>query len=79
MDIKSEREKIVNLKNLSSNILEFNYKKNLEIGLEQYYNFDCEVIKKDPGVQVDHLLLKFFLTDEGDPTKSMVSHSSKFL
>jgi hypothetical protein len=76
MDIKSDKEKIVNLKNLTSNILEFDYKKNIDIGLEQYYNFDCELIKKDPVVQVDHILLKFFLTDEGDPTKSMSSHSS---
>ncbi len=80
IDIKSEKEKIISLKPNSVNVLDFSYKKNVTIGQEQYYNVECEIHKRDPSVQVDHLVLKFFLSDEVDLTRSfMPKHLSNII
>ena len=66
INLKTEKEKIILIKNLSTNVLEFDYPKNLTLGVDQYYNFECGIKKIDDSLEVDNITLKFSLNNENE-------------
>jgi hypothetical protein len=69
---KFNKDKILSIKPFDSEILEFNYERNHHIGLSQYYNIECGVIKKATDITVDLVTMKFTLLDELD--RSTISY-----
>ena len=68
---KFNKNKILAIKSFESEILEFNYEKNHKVGLSQYYNIECKVLKKATDVHVDLVTMKFTLLDELDSSRSI--------
>jgi hypothetical protein len=74
---KFNKDKILAIKSFESEILEFNYERNHKIGLSQYYNIECQVIKKATDVHIDQVTMKFTLLDEYDINRSSLSYRNK--
>ncbi len=64
MQIKQEKDKILIVKQIENQVIEFNYKKHIEIGLEQYHKFEIEVIRKDKNISIENLNLNFKVMDK---------------
>ncbi len=80
LNLKTEKEKVILLKTSATNVLDFKYEKNLTVGINQYYNFECEISKNEDTIAVDNLILRFNIGDENNReaniSKSVVSLGS---
>jgi hypothetical protein len=77
---KFNKDKVLTLKSFDSEILEFNYERNHRIGLSQYYNIECGVVKKATDIHIDLVTMKFTLLDELDQSRSsMMSYSRRYI
>jgi hypothetical protein len=71
---KSEQEKIIQVRHWQPNILNFEYKKNLKIGVGQFYDYCFETVKSQEDIDIDLVNLKFSLGE--DTTNKSVQFSS---
>ncbi len=69
------KEKVIHISTHDNDILEFNYKKNHYAGVDQYYNFVCELIKKEENIEVETVRIKYSILD--DTTKMFTSSNFK--
>jgi hypothetical protein len=65
------KEKVIHITTHDNDILEFKYDRNHYTGVDQYYNFVCEMIKKEENIEVDTIQFKFSILD--DSTKMFTS------
>jgi hypothetical protein len=77
--VKSDKEKTIQIKDSSLNVLDFKYPKNISIGVGQYYNFECQIFKNDDSLEVENVILQFVINDEEvqNMTRSSINLSSK--
>jgi hypothetical protein len=64
MQIKQDRDKTLIVKQIENQVIEFIYKKHIEIGLEQYHKFEMEIIRKDKNISIENLNLNFKVMDK---------------
>lgn len=64
MSVRQDRDKTVLVKQMESQVIEFNYKKHIQIGLEQYHKFEMEIIRKDKNISIENLNLNFKVLDK---------------
>jgi len=72
MHVKNDSHKIVLVKSMDIPVIEFKYKKHIQIGLEQFYKFEIEITRKDKNIHIENLNLNFKISD-----KEMKDHFSK--
>jgi hypothetical protein len=77
--VKFDKEKTIHIKDLSLNVLEFTYPKNISIGVGQYYNFECQINKNNDLLEVENLILQFTINEDEleNTTRSTLNISSK--
>jgi hypothetical protein len=78
INIRIDKDKILQIKTSQIDLLEFKYLKKIKIGMNQFYNFECEIIKKDSDIEIDNINLKFTIIGEENSSKS-VQFASKIL
>lgn len=64
MHIKNDPHKSIIVKQMENNVIEFKYKKHIQIGLEQYYKMEMEIIRKDKNISIENLNLNFRISDK---------------
>jgi hypothetical protein len=77
MNLKIEKEKVIAIKSSLSEVLDFKYNKNLTLGVDQYYNYECEIIKLDDTIEVDNLVMRFLIGDDQNNNTSNTGGISK--
>ena len=76
---KTEKEKIITIRNTETNILKINNLKNIKIGVNQYYNFECEIIKlkEVAALQIHDLQEQWEITHQVDLDSGISDNISK--
>ena len=76
---KTEIDKVITIRNTETNVLKIEHLKNIKIGSNQYYNFECEIMKIRDDIDIDNLNLRFVLQDNEQPniSKSFIADKSK--
>lgn len=63
MHIKNDPHKSIIVKQMENNVIEFKYKKHIQIGLDQYFKMEIEIIRKDKKISIENLNLNFRISD----------------
>ena len=64
MQTKQDRDKTVIVKKIENQVIEFNYKKHIQVGYEQFHKFEMEIIRKDKNISIENLNLNFKVMDK---------------
>ena len=72
MHIKHDTHRTILVKQLENPVIELKYKKHIQLGLDQYYKFEMEIIRKDKNISIENLNLNFRISD-----KDIKDHFSK--
>lgn len=72
MHVKNDTHKTLIVNLMENPVIEFKYKKHLQIGVDQYYKFEMEIIRRDKNITIENLNLNFRVSD-----KEIKDHFSK--
>jgi len=64
MHIKNDLHKSIIVKQMENNVIEFKYKKHIQVGLDQYYKMEIEIIRKDKNISIENLNMNFRISDK---------------
>ena len=59
MHLKNDTHKTLVVKQMENPVIEFKYKKHIQVGVDQYYKFEMEIIRKDKNISIENLNLNF--------------------
>lgn len=81
MHVKHDSHKTLLVKQMENPVIEFKNKKHIQMGLDQYYKFQMEIIKKDNNISIQNLNINFKISDKEikdnfNRTNILTSHSS---
>lgn len=72
MHVKNDKHKTLIVKQMENPVIEFKYKKHIQIGVDQYYKFEMEILRKNKNIFIENLNLNFKISD-----KEFKDHFSK--
>ena len=64
MHVKNDTHKTLVVKQMENPVIEFKYKKHLQIGVDQYYKFDMDISRRDKNISIENLNLNFRISNK---------------